>query len=179
MLFNPQTGEQIVHRMPIPDRPHDYWEENESEWPDDEFGAIRGYLDGDEPREHWSFDHHVAVLDEEQIDRAEQAWERWLTYVLNKEKIDKEREIARARATKRRERLGIGEFAKNSGSEDDSNDVDQREMGHASGQHVPAIHLPTSIHEKIQNIKETYSMFRDGALSVQEFEELKREILAS
>jgi len=168
MLFNPQTGERIVHRMPIPDRPHDYWEDV-SEWPDsiDDSGPILGYLYADKPMEHHSFKHHLAVLDQEQADAADDNYERWLAYTLNKDKIEKRREAARARAAKRRERPKVGEFASVVNTQNEP------------VQKVFASRVSTSVNEKLQNIEKAYSMFRDGALSSQEFEELKREILAS
>jgi len=181
MLFHPRTGEQIFHRATyVLDRPHDDWEDV-SEWPDsdDESSAIRGYLDADEPREHFSFAHHIAVLDQEQIDYADETYERWLKYNFNKAKIEMRRETAKSQAAQHQERLDIGEFAKNSRNDDHSNEWDRVETDNPPVQEVPASHVLTSVNEKIQNIKDAYSMFCDGALTDQEFKELKRQILDS
>lgn len=170
MLFHPQTGQQLRHTVNyIPDEPYNEYLESGSEWPDssDESGPILGYLHAYEPMEHHSFEHHIAVLDQEQADAADENYERWLAYILNKEKIEKRCEAARARATKRRERLKIGELAS---------------VAQTPGipfQKVLASRVPTSANEKLQNIEKAHALFREGALSGKEFEELKHEILAS
>jgi hypothetical protein len=170
MLFHPQTGQRLRHTVNyIPDEPYDDCFEFASEWPDSggESGSIFGYLQANEPMEHHSFEHHIAVLDQEQVDVADEKYERWLKYILNREKIEKRREAARLRAAKRRELLKVGEFARVADTQ------------HVPAQTVLASRVSTSINKKLRKIKEAYLMFRDGALSDEEYEQLKSEILAS
>jgi len=186
MLFKPQTGEQIFRRINyVPDRPHDDWEDV-SVWPssEDDSGAIRGYLDSNEPREHFSFAHHVAVLEQEQIDYADDAYERWLAHTSHRKKLMKSKVVKKygpknSDAVQHLKQGDFDECLKNSGHGDKSGSQKRNETDIKPMPGVPASQVSSRVDEKIQYIKDAFSMFRDGAITVNEFKELKHQILSS
>jgi len=169
----------------VPDRPHDDWEDV-SMWhgSDDESGAVRGYLDSNEPREHLSFAHHVAVIEQEQIDYADDAYERWLAHALHKKRLMKSKVVEKygpknSNAVQNVEKRNIDECEKNSRNDEKSNSRKQNEVEIKLVLGVLASPISTSVNEKIQNIKDAFSMFRNGAITVKEFKKLKYQILNS
>lgn len=144
---------------------------------------LRDWLEG-EPREHLSFQHHIDMLNQEQMDRFERDAERREYFLRKKAEFKREkRQKEQEEADKvRKARLTSPEPDRHESISDTRSEMMSSRVstsGTVSSEPATSSEIDIAVPEQIVLLERAWALVEQGGLSIEEYRSVKSRILGS